>query len=446
MIKINQLWTGIKKKLELFLWVVIIILSCWFIFLLFNDTVAKISMELIGANDKTEGANNKIETLKFIGLVMSWILAVIGALAINRRADAQVKNNELVEKGHNQDRFKTATEHLVSEKSSVRIASFREFYHLARDGNEDLQGDVFEILCDHLRNTAEDENYPGGKPRPTEGGKIYGPTTEVQKLLDILFKPNDKNEYIFENFTANLRGVYLDSVDFRNAILEEADFSGATLSNVGFVNANLTNANLSHISILSDNRIMNNFSGAKFHGANLSYAKMQGGDFACVEFQGAIFYDAKLQHAILASAKMQGANFSEAKLHGVNLSNAIFHGADLSGADLGNARLENTEFQGAELSANFGSGNMIVCHHSDGRRDILGDSVFRGEIFEQEANKTKNILHKCRSYFGKKGLKRYTSAVENNKGKDTTYGLSFNNPEDKKLIATIKRCSSKPQK
>ena len=390
-----------------------------------------------------------------LGWIMGGVLAIINAAIFNTRAAAQieilkeqVKSNQLTEKGHIQDRFKAATEHLGSEKSIVRMASFNEFYYFARD-NENLRKDVFEILCDHLRNTARD-------------GEICGPTQEVQKLLNILFKPNDKNEYIFENFSANLSSVCLDFADlenarmkgakfgkilganFRNAILEESDFSGATLSNVDFVNTNLTNANLSHISILSGNGIMNNFAGAKFHCANFSYAKIQEVNFAGVEFQGAIFYDAKFHGADFSYAKMQGADLSEAKLHGVNLSNAIFHGADLSGADLGNARLENTEFQGAILSANFG---IIVNMGDENDMDsnealILSKSVFFEEIPEKEANATKNILRKCKNDFSKVGL--YTNAVKTNKGKNKTFGLFYDNPEHKELIATIEIYSSKP--
>ena len=405
-------------------------------------------------------AQKKENIIIALGWIMGGVLAMINAAILNKRAIAQndilkeqIKANQLTEKGHNQDRFKAATEHLGSEKSSVRIASFRAFYHLARDGNEELRKDVFEILCDHLRNTARDENYPEREPLPTKGGKIYGSTTEVQTLLDILFKPNDKNEYIFENFPANLRGVCLDSVDFYNAILEEADFSGATLSNVSFVNANLTNANLSHISILSGNGVINIFACTKFHGANFWSAKMQEVDFTGVEFQGAIFYNAKLQHAILTSAKMQGAFLNKTKLHGANLWGAKLHGANLSGADLseegisgaylGNAAvLENTEFQGAILSANFGI-KVHIPHRNSNKESILDKSVFFGEISENEANATISILDKCKHPFSKSRLKNYTDAVESNKGKDKTWGLYYSNPEHERLIKVIQRRSTK---
>ena len=74
---------------------------------------------------------SKKETLGFIWTGMAGLLAVIGAIVVNRRAREQIKTNRLIEQGHNQDRFKAATEHLG--KPETQIAAYYEFCKLAEN-------------------------------------------------------------------------------------------------------------------------------------------------------------------------------------------------------------------------------------------------------------------------------------------------------------------------
>ncbi|MGU9951370.1 MAG: hypothetical protein ACNYPH_03515 [Gammaproteobacteria bacterium WSBS_2016_MAG_OTU1] len=104
------------------------------------------------------GTDDKLELLKFIGLGISGLIAVFGVIGLLQRAAALDAQNKLTEKGHIQERFKTATEHLGSEHASVRIAAFNEFCHLV-EIKPDWRKTIFDILCGHLRQTTKDKNY-----------------------------------------------------------------------------------------------------------------------------------------------------------------------------------------------------------------------------------------------------------------------------------------------
>ena len=300
--KITPFGTKIKKTLfeewetlESILWFLMGILAAMFLLSLFSDTVAEMLRKLIGAKEKTR-------VLEFIGFGMGGILAAIGAIAINRRADAQVKsaeaqaesakaqvdNNKLIEKGHIQDRFKAATEHLGHERPGMRIAAYYEFYQLAKQ-YPDWREHVLDILCAHLRQVTTDENYKG-KGKPTE---------EVQTLLDLLFKSKDKS--IFQGLKANLQrvnlvgaslfDVHMPNTDFTFACLIGADmrygkfhncrFSGARMDGVWLdlaemVLAFLSNASLRGSRLQNTNMQMAQLgNGTDFRGSYLSKTKMQ---------------------------------------------------------------------------------------------------------------------------------------------------------------------------
>ena len=294
------------ETLESILWFLMGILAAIFLLSLFNETVAKKSMEWIGAN-------NKIEALKFIGVGIGGILAAIGAIAINRRADAQVKsaraqvkNNELIEKGHIQEQFKTATEHLG--KPETQIAAYYEFCQLAKN-HEYLRQIIFNILCAHLREETRTDAYK-------EKAKEY-PIENIQNLLDILFKL----EHIFDEFHAHLPRVHLLNANLKDSCIKNADFMHANLKYTNFYKADLKDA-----------RFMNtNLHYAVFVGADLRVANFSG-----AELKGANFINSHLEDAKFCFAQLQSADFLD-----VNLQNANFLGA----------KLQNTKLQGADLSS-----------------------------------------------------------------------------------------------
>ena len=307
------------------LWIMLALMLVAFIGLMadatiFNYRVSTLLYNWLGTE------KDKIETLKFIGFGMGGILAAIGAVAINRRADAQVKsvvaqveNNKLIEKGHNNDRFQQAAVNLGHQKRRVRITSFYQFYYLAKVSEDDFRKGIFDILCDHLRHIISGEFY-----KKAEGDAS---TDECQALLNILFKPKDTS--VFSKFSVNLQKTLLEKMNLSDANLSHANLSDTNLSNANLSGANLSGANLSN--------------------ANLSSANLSGADVS-----GANLFDANLSGAHLFRANLSGAH-----LIGTNLSNARFPNegyiildrptADLSGANFSHANLSGTNFRGTQL-------------------------------------------------------------------------------------------------
>ena len=220
------------------LWGVLAVLAFVFGSVMFSETMSMTAGGWFGTQ------MNKLETLKFVAFGMGGILAALGAVAINRRASAQVRNNELIEKGHIEERFKSATEGLGNDSSGARIAAFYQFYYLAKDNpNADFRKNIFEILCAHLRNITRRKSYQTGD------GEMH-PTEECQILLNVLFKPEDKTA--FAGFRANLQYTYLVGANLQHARMENADFSFANLRRVDLRNAKLERARLDCVDDLTN--------------------------------------------------------------------------------------------------------------------------------------------------------------------------------------------------
>ena len=187
------------------------------------------------------GGKTKLELLEFIGWGISGIIAIFGVIGLLQRAAALDAQNKLTEKGHAQERFKAATEHLSSDSISARIAAFSAFHHIAKIEKE-LKDPIFDILCSHLRQTTKDKDYQKKQIKPTE---------EMQSLLNILFV----HDSIFYDMNAGSKGTNLKSVN-----LESTNLKGVNLEKMNLQNANLHGANLH---------------GANLHGANLKDANLR---------------------------------------------------------------------------------------------------------------------------------------------------------------------------
>ena len=253
--------------------------------------------------------NAKQETLKFISLGMGGVLAAIAAVELNLRAvaamknaeavakssEAMAENNTLTVKGHIQERFKSAVESLASIQPSTRIASFYQFYYLAKESlDEDFKKNVLDILCAHLRQMTSADDY-------RLNGERSQPTAECQSLLDVLFKnPQD----LFLTMRANLRGVYIVGADMRKAKgwvdfgdadargvyfeeseWPEATFSGADLQDACFHEAKLPGAFFGP----GTNGVGTNINNTDFSRADLrdsAFLSIKNGDTA--DFDGAL--------------------------------------------------------------------------------------------------------------------------------------------------------------
>ncbi len=213
------------------------------------------------------GTKAKFEILKFIGWGMSGLIATLGVVGLLRRAAALDKQNEMTEKGHIQERFKSATEHLGNQQDSVRIAAFNEFYHVAKT-EPDLRTTIFNILCAHLRQATNNKNcQKKGKESDiaqseeikltdeesgTAESERIKPTEEVQSLLNILFKPH-KGNLIFDDVAsikrANLQGANLRHANLQNAQLQKANMQKTYLPEANLQGAKLQDVNLQNSKI-----------------------------------------------------------------------------------------------------------------------------------------------------------------------------------------------------
>lgn len=335
------------------LWVVFVFLAPCLIFVIFSDCAA-------GLFAKELGTENKQETLKFIGFAMGGILAALGAIAVNRRADALIKNNKLIEIGHINERFKTAVEHLKDEET--RIAAYYEFYSLAKQ-HENLRENILNILCGQLRKFTIATIY--------QKNHSDKPSENMQTLLDVLFKSKDRN--VFDKLSANLRQTYLVGANLENANIGFADFQKATLRKVKFLNTNLQNADLQNADLQETE-----FRGADLRCTKFSYAKFQGTDlreadlreadlrnvnvfvkiehveyqitrFQDADLRKADFSNAILQHAVFSYSESQDTKFEGAKFLNTDLRDTIFLYANLQEVNLQEAYLHRANFSYAKF-------------------------------------------------------------------------------------------------
>ena len=287
----------------------------------------------------------KKDTLNFIAAGMGGVIAVMVAFAVNRRANAEVQNNELTQKGHDDARFQNLTENLGHKKASVRISAFYRFYYYAvKDGQDkSFRNNVFEILCSYLRTMPkETSDYE-------EKNEEY--QLERQTLFDILFKGKFKskeNGLISNDVPVNLQYVRLANMDLTDSNLSSAKLSRANLSNSNLSRANLSDADLSDADLskatLSD-IMFERWDGSTAHfvkklrtelrNANLLGAKLVSASLSHADFSGADLSHAKLMDADLSEANLFKANFQGAKLKNEQLQDATnFDGADFRGTDI----------------------------------------------------------------------------------------------------------------
>ena len=351
---------GFVFWVTMMLWFMLALMSIAFVGIIFSECIFEIISGWLGTQ------KNKTKSLEFIGIGMGGVLAAIGAVAFSRRADAQARNNELIEKGHINDRFQHAATNLGHVKRRVRITSFYQFYYLAKVSEYDFRKGIFDILCDHLRHITSGQFYND----KNEGKDII--TNECQTLLNILFKPEYKP--VFDEFyakleninltranlssanllTANLRNANLSDINLSDANLSSADLSGAYLSSAYLSSANLSSANLTGTYLVNANLSDANLSDAYLAGANLSGANLSGANLLSANLSGT-----NLTGANLSNAYLSGANISNAYLIEVDLSNARFPNkgfikldrptANVSDSLLSNANLSGTNFMGVQL-------------------------------------------------------------------------------------------------
>ena len=312
------------------------------------------------------GTKSKIETLRFIGIIMGGVFAVIAATVFNHRTAVQIENNKLIEKGHINERFGSATENLGNENSTVRISAFYQFYYLAKDQpDNNFRQSIFEILCSCLRSMPRNKSHSTG-----EDGEEY-PTAECQTLLNILFDSKYCTVFDDNGFDPDLQRANLINANLPDANLSNANLSGANLSNARLTAVNLSGAKLWRTNLSNAWLLVADLSNAYFSDANLSNACLLDANLSNAYLSDANlsktnFSRANLSDANLSDANLSDANLSDANLSSTNLSKTNFSGANLSDANLSDANLSKTNFSRANLSdANLSDANLSDANLSD---------------------------------------------------------------------------------
>ena len=282
------------------------------------------------------GTDNKKETIQFIAYGMGGVVAAIVATAINRRAGAQMRNNELIEKGHDNERFQAMTANLGHEKVTVRIATFYRFYYLAaknKGGNpQKLREDIFEMLCSYLR------AMPNSVSDLEEKDKNEY-LKERQTLFDILFKDKFKsnnNGLMPGNAHADLQKINLVDIDLSRANLSNVNLAGANLASVNLFCANLVGTNLSEANLASAHLM-----GADLTNADVSTADLSGAYLVATILVDANFAEASLAKANLSSADLTRADFAHTNLSGARLMHTNLFDTGLWFANLSGAQLKS---------------------------------------------------------------------------------------------------------
>ena len=299
------------------LWLILILMSFVFVRIMVSDDMARTVSDWLGIYSDGDRPPRH-ETLKFIGFMMGGVLAAIGAIAINRRAEAQTEsakaqvksakaqteNNELIQKRRDDARFQSITENLGHPKASVRIAAFYRFYYYAsKEGQSDqFKKDVFEILCSYLRTMPKETSECKKKQEEYE--------MERQTLFNVLFKDkfkSKKNGLIPDNVPADLRNIHLDEMELGKSNLSGANLFSANLSGAFLSGANLSSANL----------VCANLTGANLLGADLSKSIFIGTNLSRANLEDANFQGAELKRVIWENINtIRGADFRGATILG----------------------------------------------------------------------------------------------------------------------------------
>ena len=259
----------------LFLIIILIILAGCMAIVMFDMTLKPKIFLLFGVFTEKEA-------IEFIALGMGGVLATIGAIAFVRRASAQEKNNDLIEKRRDDDRFQNLISGLGDKRMGVRIATFHRFYYLALKTRGENDGkfekDVFEILCSCFRAMSSgipDIPTPDNTPKDTTKSaslkEEYEYRTESQILFDILFKGRFKSPE--KKISDSREDPLIDNdfnVNLQNVCLVDIDFSNANISGVNFRNARFENINLKQVYCVE---------GANFCGTTINDEKISQGYF-----------------------------------------------------------------------------------------------------------------------------------------------------------------------
>jgi len=332
------LWI-IVLKLEQPFWVVVVA------GIIFSPFIIIINKYLF--RDKSRLLHLKIFDLPVKDFMTAWIafwglLGIAGGIIQVQR---QISNQD---KQLLHTRFSSGVELLGNQNESARIGGAYNLYFLASENPEYVEP-VCEILCAHLRTITGKKEY-----REKYDEKS---SNEIQTILDLLFK--EKNgKLIFDKCKKNLRGVYFNGINLREATLSHVDFRVETILN----DVDFADATLSHVDFAwGDNTLSN----VAFFDATLSHVRFRQVSLNSVYFSEATLSGVEFSGVEFSSVSFYKSTLSEIKFWGGILSDVSFWDATLNNVDFSNAKFENhIDFRGTPLEGK--TPEEITCYGCSG--------------------------------------------------------------------------------
>ncbi len=406
--RLRGLLGGPERWIEILILVLVLIVLLLLILTLFF--VPKDCLEFGSFLCYSLGVEDKRDVIQSLALALAGLvsaLAVLAALrratALNKTAQAQVETAQAqdktaqaqadvvkaTEKGHRQQRFRDAVDHLGKEHVSVRHGGAYALFYLALD-EERLRASIAEILCAHIRGTTSTE----AAYREEYANK---PSIEIRSLLELLFTIKIHSEKTLKQFWKDL-----------TPDLSEAYFRGVALDVTPYGGARFQGADLRE---------------AQFQGAKLWGAQFQGADLRVAQFQGAKLWGAQFQGAELWVAQFQGADLKGAQFQGADLRVAQFQGAYLEGAQFQGANLERAQFQGVFCGEHLSQTFEDRIKSRIGEDSDLSSVVFSGGLSEEGVER---IIGSISEYIGKEYAQDLKEKLEKHVGSPEGHEL----PED----------------
>ncbi len=313
--------------------------------------------------------------IKALGYVALAPFVVYGAyIAGNRwKNDSKSLENESEKLENDREQlantiFSGAIAHLGHEQKSIRMGGVYTLLELTQK-NKQYTKKIFEVLNYHIVSQSNQEEKEKTKKEE------YKISTEVQTILDLLFRNEESFKGLIANLTgadlqnANLTEVDLQNADLSKTILIKTDLQNADLTEADLQNANLTKANLQNADLTEADLQNANLTKAKLQNANLTETRLQNADL-----RKAILTKTNLQNADLTGTDLQNADLTEVDLQNANLTEADLQNANLREADLQNANLTEADLQGANLTeADLQNANLTEANlqNADLRKAIL---------------------------------------------------------------------------
>jgi len=240
------------------------------------------------------GTETKNETIKFIGWIIGGLFAFLCWLT----------KDKITEKRLLQERFNAAKEHLTHIEEPKRVASFHEFFRLARDYKKYYGQDVLDVLCSHLSKATDygviGEDFYGDEAQPHE--------EEVKDLVNLLF--GKETTHIFDGLRFNLDRANLSGLNLYISNPQKVNLNRAQLYGTTFHNGDLSGCEFQGAYMEKTKFIGTNLQGAKFDKAHLYETKYRDS----TNLSGASFKKAMVYMVYFFDSNLDSANFSEAKL------------------------------------------------------------------------------------------------------------------------------------